>query len=970
MLRIRPQSLMVLGLVAGALGVASIPLPASAQSSSKSEFPPHDQVLSDFKKVVSTIDGEPTFYTIWVREKDGQMLAELPKGYTSQKHFIALTVASGETYAGLQAGELYVYWKRFDKRLGLFTPNIEIRSTGDKESKASVNRLFTDRLVLDVPIVTIGPSGNPIIDMDALLVGQASQFFGPSVRVMNTALATIAESKAFKENVELAFEVPVVGGQMKTLHYSISLIKSDPKYKPRLADERIGYFTTAYTDLGKYKETETRVRYINRWHLEKRDPSLKISPPEEPIVFYIEHTAPVRYRRWIRKGILYWNKAFERIGLSNAIEVEYQDAVSGRHMEKDPEDVQYNFVRWLNNNIGTAIGPSRVNPMTGQILDADIILTDGWIRHYWNQFHEVLPAIAMEGFTPETLAWLAEHPDWDPRIRLASPANRRHLKAEIARTATLPLGGHDIALVDPTLIGDNPYDGLVGRISQVNGLCLASQGKSFDMAIMRMTLALAAEELAAKGEEKADDEKDDGEKEKDEDDEDDVSMIDGMPESFVGPLVAELVAHEVGHTLGLRHNFKASSIYSLEEINSPEIKGKKPFAGSVMDYLPVNIRMEAGEVQGDRAMLGIGPYDYWAIEYGYTFEKDLDPILARVAEPELQFGTDEDTIGPDPYARRYDFGKDPLEYAKEQIRLAQHHRERIIDKFVKEGQSWSHARRGYELTLALQTRSISMMANWIGGAFVHRDKKGDKNARLPIEVVPVEKQRNALDFVLENTFKDEAFGLSTELLRRMTVDKWLDGDGYRSAFTEEPTWPVHDRIMGVQASTLTMLMNPSTLRRVYDNEFLIPADQDALTLPELLSSLSDCIWSELDQTPDKQYTARVPMVTSLRRNLQREHMERLISLTMPGNGSIEAYKPISNLAMMELRKIRDKIAHVQKEGGEKIDPYTTAHFTKVTEEITKTLESQMIYNANDIGGRGGATIIILGEDGEVKEVKN
>ena len=150
-----------------------------------------------------------------------------------------------------------------------------------------------------------------------------------------------------------------------------------------------------------------QVRFINRWHLEKDDPSLKISPPKNPITFYIEHTTPVRYRRWVEKGVLYWNKAFENIGISNAIQVEFQNARTGRHVEKDPEDVRWNFIRWLNNDVGTAIGPSRVNPLTGEILDADIILTDGWIRHYWMQYNELLPQAAMQGMSPETLAWLA-----------------------------------------------------------------------------------------------------------------------------------------------------------------------------------------------------------------------------------------------------------------------------------------------------------------------------------------------------------------------------------------------------------------------------------------------------------------------------------------------------------------------------------------------------------------------------------
>ena len=160
-------------------------------------------------------------------------------------------------------------------------------------------------------------------------------------------------------------------------------------------------------------------------------------------------------------------------------------------------------------------------------------------------------------------------------------------------------------------------------------------------------------------------------------------------------MLADLVAHEVGHTLGLRHNFKASSIYTLAEINSEEVKDDKPFTGSVMDYNPVNINMETGEVQGNYAMIDIGPYDLWAIEYGYTpDDKKLDDILERVSEPELAYATDEDTSGPDPTARRYDFSADPLDYAENQIRLAEYHRKRLIESFVEDGESWAKARKG------------------------------------------------------------------------------------------------------------------------------------------------------------------------------------------------------------------------------------------------------------------------------------
>ncbi|MBN2182447.1 MAG: zinc-dependent metalloprotease [Sedimentisphaerales bacterium] len=916
----------------------------------KPEFPPLKDVIKDYEKVVSTAEGEQSLYTVWTREKDGQVLAALPSGYENKKFFIALTIASGEEFAGLQAGDMYVYWKRYDKRLALIEPNIQIKSTGDDESKSSIQRLFTDRVILDVPIVSMS-GGSPVIDIDELLIGQADKFFGGSVRISNKNLIKIKKAKAFPKNIELAFEIPTANGRLQTLHYSISEIPGNTGYKTRKADERVGYFTTGFDDYGQFKDPETRVRYINRWQLEKADKSLNVSPPKKPIVFYIEHTTPVRYRRYVREGLLYWNEAFEKVGISNAIEVYYQDKESGAHMEKDPEDVRYNFIRWLSNNVGTAIGPSRVHPETGQILDADIILTDGWIRHFWINYNEVMPEIAMEGVSPETLAWLNDHPNWDPRIRLSPPAQRESIRQEIAKYKSMPYGGHPMAQVNPELIGDDEFDGLIGRTSQVNGLCSLSQGMAFDVALFRMQLAMMANEDDEKDDEKK---KDDEEKkeEKDKEEKEDTEKeptIDGMPESFIGPLLAELVCHEVGHTLGLRHNFKGSSTYSMAEINSEELKGHKPNSSSVMDYLPINMNLDDGEVQGDYTMIGVGPYDIWAIEYGYTQdEKELKSILERVAEPELQYGTDEDTYGPDPFARRYDLSKNPLDYANNQIRIAKHNRERIIEKLVKEGDSWSKVRRAYEMTLSLQMRAVSTMGNWLGGAYIYRDKKGDKNARLPIEVVSAKKQRDALEFVIENTFKDEAFGLTEDLLLRMTVDKWLDN---LAVAIDDSTWPIHDQIMGIQATILSNLMYPTTLRRIYDNEFLVPADEDALTLNELLDTVTDAIWSELDQSSTrgattetgKKYTVRQPFISSLRRNLQREYLELMIDLTRSDYMGTSAYKPIANLVTDKLKTIKEDIDNVIDNSGDNLDPYTRAHLRDASMQIEKALEAQYIY---------------------------
>lgn len=985
---------------------------------------PFAEVSKGFEKVVSG-DG-PSYFNLWTKAKDASMLAEFPRGWEGQKMFFAMTVASGETYAGLQAGDIYVYWRRIDNKMVLIAPELETKSTGDQESKDSVKRLFTDRVLIDIPIACMGPNGQPVIDLKGLLIGRANLFFGPRYQG-NTSLATIKTAKAFPQNIEVGYELPTAGGQLQTLHYSISQIRETPGYKARLADERIGYFTTVYRDLGKFSDDDKWVRYVNRWHLEKRDPTLKVSPPKEPIVFYIEHTVPVRYRRWIKQGVIEWNKAFEKIGIKDAVECYQQDAESGTHMEKDPEDVRYNFVRWLSNDIGTAIGPSRVNPLTGEILDADVVLTDGWIRHFWSNWNEILPEMAMEGFSAETLTWLETRPQWDPRFRLAAPEERNMMLAQRQQKGIQAYGGHPIAIAaqnaGKTLLGDQEYDGLVGRTSQKNGLCMAARGKGFDLSTMRMYLDMAdsidelskaavadneqadlarameflppearqafeaqikklggmkairerqAEEEAKAlaqtnddppadapsggGDAPKSDKKDEAKKEEKKDTKKPYDSLDGVPEWFIGPLMADLTMHEVGHTLGLRHNFKASSIYTLKQINSEEVKGKKSLVGSVMDYTPININMNDGPIQGDYGPNQLGSYDYWAIEYGYT-TGDLKEVIKRVAEPELVYATDEDTGGPDPLARRYDFSKYPLDFAQSEIKLAEYHRGRLLDKFVKDGQSWARVRRGYNITLGLQTRAINMMSGWIGGAYVNRDRKGDPNSRNPIEVVPVQQQRDALNFIIGAAFKDEAFGLTPELLEKMTTDKWLDQGGMSEGM-QEATFPIHDRIMGIQSSTLTMLLNPSTLRRVLDNEYRLKSDVDTLTLPELLDTISKSVFTELESGLSSG-SVRKPSISSLRRNLQREYIERLIDLTMPNAGSGEAYKAISNLSMMKLREINKKITGIIGEKGDKtgsLDAYTFAHLSEAKIRIEKALDAQYIYNQSSGGGGFGGLL--------------
>ena len=207
--------------------------------------------------------------------------------------------------------------------------------------------------------------------------------------------------------------------------------------------------------------------------------------------------------------------------------------------------------------------------------------------------------------------------------------------------------------------------------------------------------------------------------------------------------------------------------------------------------------------------------------------------------------------------------------------------------------------------------------------------------------MPADKQREALDFVIENTFFDEAYGLTPELLSHMTTDYF---GSFFERLMNEPAWPVHDRIIGIQATALSQIMNPTTLRRVYDNEFRVPSDEDAFTLPEIMDKVTDAVWKELDKSPKGKFSERKPAISSLRRNLQTEHLQRLFDLAGEERGGSAAMKPIANLAAMTLKDLQPKLEKAAE--NEKFDAYTQAHLLDAHERVKKWIESQYVFRTN------------------------
>ena len=152
--------------------------------------------------------------------------------------------------------------------------------------------------------------------------------------------------------------------------------------RPRLADDRVGYFISAMKDFSRDTAESYFVRYVNRWRLEKQNPGAALSEPVQPITYYIDRTVPVEWRPYVRAGILEWNRAFEDAGFRDAIRV--LDAPEDSAWSA--EDARYSTVRWTATNGAVyAVGPTNVDPRTGEILNADILISAGWIQRWRGQ---------------------------------------------------------------------------------------------------------------------------------------------------------------------------------------------------------------------------------------------------------------------------------------------------------------------------------------------------------------------------------------------------------------------------------------------------------------------------------------------------------------------------------------------------------------------------------------------------------
>jgi Met-zincin/Domain of unknown function (DUF5117) len=358
----------------------------------------------------------------------------------------------------------------------------------------------------------------------------------------------------------------------------------------------------------------------------------------------------------------------------------------------------------------------------------------------------------------------------------------------------------------------------------------------------------------------------------------------GGPEAqrFVLDYLTAVTMHEVGHTLGMRHNFRASRIHTDAQLSDPDFTRTNALTGSVMEYAPVNLARPGGRMVQPFQMT-LGPYDYWAIEYAY---KPLDPasevadlrrLAARGVESELAYATDEDNfLGIDPDALHFDLGNDVAAFAKKRIAIARDLFKRQETREFRPGQDYTVLRRSLAYAVGDVANAVGVLGRQIGGLRTLRDYPG--SGRDPLQPVAPAQQREALDVIAGGLFAADSLVISPALQRRLAPDFEERSDAVFSGESGVATdFSLSQRVLSVQRTSLGQLMSDSVASRIVDSQDKTAKAVDAFQLAELYGRLQREIWSELASRTD---------IAPARRELQREHVNRLATAALrPGAAS-------------------------------------------------------------------------------------
>ncbi len=682
-------------------------------------------------------------------------------------------IGGGYINAGTSSHEQLIVWEKFQEKVLIKVKSYAAVAPDSLPISLSVKANYYEPTLYAFDIETYSKDSSAIVidvtkfyssDIPAMSGLDATLRETHKVRNLDPSRSFIRSVRSFPLNIEVLQDftynaskpsaTPYTETISMQMNQSMILLPEKPM-KPRLFDQRVGFFTQKQFDYSSEELKADQKTYIQRWRLEPKDMEAykrgELVEPIKPIVYYLDPATPMKLRKHMKKGVENWQKAFEAAGFKNAI-ICKDPPTKEEDPDFSPEDIRYSVIRYVASTTRNAVGPSVSDPRSGEIIESDIIWYHNHLRSYRNRF------------LIETAA--------------------SNTKARTLQTS----------------------------------------------------------------------------------------------EEDIGEMMEMVISHEVGHALGFPHNMGASSSYEVENYRKGDFTQKEGISASIMDYARFNYIAQPGD-QGVRYIRKMGPYDDYAVNWGYRVIPDaktpedevatLDKwIEAKAGDPRFRFGNQGTNF--DPSSQTEDIGNDPVRASSYALKNLQY--------VAKNLSSWTSSKTNdYEDLIELNDELLSAWSRYvghvttsIGGVYEQYAKPNQKI----LTYVPVSKatQQTALKWLLANAFSNVDWLVNREVVTHHMA-------GYM------------DRIRSLQASPLNRILSFETFARL-DNSAL--AASNTYKPIELCQDLRQGLWSELS-------TGTKP--DGFRRNLQKAYIERMKYLMSEQPVPSPMNREVYNVAQSDVRSI-------------------------------------------------------------------